>query len=284
MQPRATFQDSGFRHQLTHRDVEHGTGGAEGHVAEELLPDHERHVGEGADVEAGLVPSLRNPLDAVTQAAAHFGDPYQSHAFVVHVPRLRDRRPEPLGDPDHDVLFRDALGHPLACAQPVLERHDDTVGLQQRCDLRCHRVDVRCLGGDHPDITGPRSSGCVADMEVVDDVAATGPRHGQPGSGDGVDVLLPDVDGPHLVAGLAEEAGVHRAHCSGSDYCDLHVVLCESPMAGQRSYGTGSCSRRRPTTGPRRRLRERAAPGRRPAGSQCRRGPRPRRRAGRCGR
>ena len=36
-------------------------GGAEGHVAEELLPDHQAHVGERPDVEAGLAPRL---LDA----------------------------------------------------------------------------------------------------------------------------------------------------------------------------------------------------------------------------
>src|SRR5271154_4001435 len=96
----------GIRHQLTHRDVEHGTGRAEGHVAEELLPDHEGDVGKGADVEAGLVPGPRELLDAVGQAAVHFADPYQPHPFVVHVPRLRDRRPEALGDPDDDVLVR----------------------------------------------------------------------------------------------------------------------------------------------------------------------------------
>ena len=46
----------GIGHQIAHRDVEDRTRSAQRDVAEELLPDHERHVGEGSDVEAGVVP------------------------------------------------------------------------------------------------------------------------------------------------------------------------------------------------------------------------------------
>ena len=225
MQPSATFQASGIRHQLAHGDVEGRARSAERDVAEKLLPDHERHVGEGSDVEAGVVPRLLNPLDPLRQAAVHLADPDQSHPLVVDVSGLGDRRSEPLGDPDQDVLLRDVVRDPLARTEPVLERHDHTVGLEQRCDLRCRLIDVRRLGRDHPHVAGSGVTGRASDVEVVDDVAAAGTRDGQSGGGDRVDVVLPCVDGPHLVTGLAEEAGIHRAHRSSSDDCDLHVIL-----------------------------------------------------------
>ena len=94
-------------------------------------------------------------------------------------------------------------------------------------------------------------------MEVVDDEAAAGTRDGQAGGGDGIDVLLPDVDGPHLVPSLAEEAGVHRAHRSSSDNRDLHAVLCvqgsesvpahqgsSDPMPARRHCCSGEALRR----------------------------------------
>jgi hypothetical protein len=50
---------------LTHGDIGRCARGAERHVAAELLPDHARHVVEGADAAAGLVPGMRNLLDPI---------------------------------------------------------------------------------------------------------------------------------------------------------------------------------------------------------------------------
>ena len=98
--------------QLADGDVERCARSAECHVAEKLLPDHEGQVREGTDVEAGIAERLLNALHALGQAAAHFADANQAHAFVVHVPRLRDGRAEALGDPDHDVLLAGSDGRP----------------------------------------------------------------------------------------------------------------------------------------------------------------------------
>ena len=97
---------------------------------------------------SGEGPTLLGP----GQASLHLADPNQAHAFVVHSSRLGDRQPDPLGERDHDVLRRNVAGDPLARTEAVLERHDDAVGTEQRRDGRRNLLDVRGLGGDHPDV------------------------------------------------------------------------------------------------------------------------------------
>jgi hypothetical protein len=149
-------------------------------------------------------------------------DPDQAHPLVVHVTRLGNRRPESLGDADHDMLGRYALGNALAGPEAVLERHHDGLGLQQRRDRERGAVDVGRLRGDHPDIGRPRIRREPTDVEILDDEAAARARDREPVALDRVEVALPDVDRPHLVAGSREEAGVHRAHRTGADNGDLH--------------------------------------------------------------
>jgi hypothetical protein len=64
--------------------------------------------------------------------------------------------------------------------------------------------------------------------------AAARALHGQPVPQDRLDVLGPDVNRPHLVARVAEDAGVHRPHRTGADDRDLHV---EARRIGPRVRG-----------------------------------------------
>ena len=92
----------------------------------------------------------------------------------MHVPWLNDRRPKPFGDSDQDVVQRDMLGHPFTRTEAVLERHDNALGFEQRCDLRRHLVDSPCLRRDNPNVTGSSVLGGASNVEVVNDVAAAG--------------------------------------------------------------------------------------------------------------
>ena len=135
MHPRATFHAPGSDISSPTVTSNAAHGRAEGDVAQELFPDHEGDIGEGPDVEPGITPRLLDPLDAFGHTAVHLADADQPHAFVMHIPRLRDRRTESLCDADQDVALRDPTGDAVSCAEAVLERHDDGVGFEQRGDL-----------------------------------------------------------------------------------------------------------------------------------------------------
>ena len=83
-------------------------------------------------------------------------------------------------------------------------------------------LDVLRLGGDHPHVAGAGVGRARTDVEVVDHERAAGAGDREAAAGDGVDVLRPGVDRPHLVPGLAEQGGVHRAHGARPDDRDLH--------------------------------------------------------------
>ena len=67
-------------------------------------------------------------------------------------------------------------------------------------------------------------------MKTVHDGVAAGARHAQPIGGDRSNVLGPGVDGPHFVSRFPQKGRVDRAHGSGSDDCDLHII----PWVGRR--------------------------------------------------
>src|SRR3989442_822082 len=74
----------GVAHELTHGHVERRARRAEGHVAQELLPDHPIDVGEPLHVETGGAPELDDGVDSVGVAAPQLTDADQPHAVVVH--------------------------------------------------------------------------------------------------------------------------------------------------------------------------------------------------------
>src|SRR6185437_5459081 len=78
-------------HQLADRDVEYGTRCAKGYVAEELLPNHHAHVGEGADVEPRVEPESFDLLDPISHSAVQLAYADQPHPFVMDVAGLRYR-------------------------------------------------------------------------------------------------------------------------------------------------------------------------------------------------
>ena len=140
----------------------------------------------------------------------------------------RDRRPETLGDADHDVFARDVAGHSLAGPEAVLECHHHVVRPQEGGDAGGDGLDVLGLGGDHPQVTGPGVLWSPGHVEAVDDVLAARTGDGESRPGDGVDVLLPGVDGPQLVSGFAQEGGIDGPHGPGSDDGDLHGISTRS--------------------------------------------------------
>ncbi len=222
MQPRATAQVSGFVISSPTVTSKAAVGALEGHVAEELLPDHAVDVSESPHVEAGVTPHPLDPLHPFGQPTAHLTDADQAHAVVVHGSGLGDGRPEAFGDPDDDLVLTDMAGNALAGPEPVLERHHHISGPQQAGDPTGHLVDVGRLGGDDPQVARSGIGRCRRDLEAIDDIAAAGAGNPQPIGLDGIEVLPPRIDGPDLVAGLPEERGVHRAHCTRSDNGNLH--------------------------------------------------------------
>ena len=105
-------QASGSRHELAHGDVKTAHGALR--VTLQRNSSQIMTVTSAKARTSKLVPRLLNTADSIRHATVHLANPDQPHALVMDMPRLGIRRPEALGDPDHDVLIREVARHPFA--------------------------------------------------------------------------------------------------------------------------------------------------------------------------
>ena len=121
-------------------------------------------------------------------------------------PGWRTTDPNPSAIPIMTCCRGTCSRDPFARPEPVLKGDDHVVGSQQWGDVGRHLRDILRLGRDHPQVARSSVSGCRTGAQTIDDVTAAGPGDAEPGPGDGIEVLLPDIDGPQLVSGLAQSA------------------------------------------------------------------------------
>jgi hypothetical protein len=143
-------------------------------------------------------------------------------AVVVDVSRCDHRGAEAAGNTDRDPVFAEHARCGVGPAQAVLDREDQRVRPDERTRRLGGRRNVHCLGCDDDQLGLARLSRIGRGLDPDDPVAAR-PLDTQAALADRIDVLLPPVDGPDLVAGATEQATVHRAHRAGADDGDLHV-------------------------------------------------------------
>ena len=176
----------------------------------------------GADVEARVPPDLGGGLDPRCDRPGALAQSDELEAVVVDVPRCDHRGPEPAGDADRHALLAEHARRGVRSAETVLDREDERALTDQRTRLLGGRRHVHGLGRDDDQLGLARLGRIRGGMDADDPVAAR-PLDVQTPLADRIDVLRPPVDGPDLVAGAPEQAGVHRSHCAGADDGDLHV-------------------------------------------------------------
>ena len=205
---------------LADRRPQQGARPAHGDVADELLPDQLLHVVERPDVEARLAPGVRGRLDSRRGRAATLAEPDELEPVVVDVPRPDDRRAEPARHADRDAVAEDT-SRQVGPAEAVLDREHKRVRADQRSGRLGGGLDVHRFRREDDEVSLARLrrvGGCVDPHRAIS-ARALDP---QPVVADRVDVLLPEVDRPQLVPGIAEQPRVDGAHCANTDDGDLH--------------------------------------------------------------
>src|SRR5207302_1606843 len=196
-------------------------GPGEAHVADQLLPDELLHVVVDLDAKARIRPDLRDPADPLCRRAAPLTEPHELPAAVVNVPGPDDRGPEAAGDADRDPLLPEDRGDPVGAAEAVLDRQHDGLWAEQRLCCRSGGLDVVRLRRDHDEVANAHFGRIAGRMDVHRSIPAR-TFNRQAARPDRIHVVGPDVDGPDLVTGVAEDSGVDGSHSTGADDRDPH--------------------------------------------------------------
>src|SRR6266542_822165 len=211
----------GARDHLPDRAAEHGAGAAEGDIADELLPDEPVDVVIGLDVEAGRPPDLRDRLDPRRHRALALAEPDELESVMMDVARLDDRGAEAAGDADRYSLLSEDGGCDVGPAEAVLDRKHERLRSDEHASRLGRRLHVHRLRGDDDELC-LADLGCVRGRMNPDDTVAACALDAKASLADRVAMLLPAVDGPDLVPGAREQAGVDGAHRSGPGDGNFH--------------------------------------------------------------
>ena len=140
---------------------------------------------------------------------------------MVGVARRLDRGAEaPDYADDHTLLAQDP-GDLRGTTKAVLDGQNRRLGPEQGAGTGRGRLHLRCLGRDDDKVAGADRGGVGGSAERHRAIAARA-LEPEPVGGDRIDVRLPGVDGPDLVAGIGHERRIDAAHGAGADDSDLH--------------------------------------------------------------
>ncbi len=170
---------------------------------------------------------------ALCPRASKLAESDQLHALVLHPTRLDHGGPEAAGDTLQYALFTEYCSRRGGAAEAVLDREHDRVGAEERGCGTSSSLDIHRLGRDDDEVGDSHLLNARRGADRDGPITACS-GNAKPAPADGVDVLLPRVDGPDLVAGRGEKPGVDRAHRAGAEDGDLHErpSLAGYPLSG----------------------------------------------------
>ena len=119
-------------------------------------------------------------------------------------------------------------GDALAGAKTVLDGQDKRVGPHRRGHHARRRADTACLGGDDVEIAraGIRlGRGKIAGgADRGEGALAAHPAQPKSGVIDGIDMVLPAVNGDHVMPCLGQKNRIDGPHGTGADHGDSAAV------------------------------------------------------------
>src|SRR4051812_21784795 len=217
-------------HDLTDGQPRGAARAREGHVHDQLLPDHAGDVVEQADRKAGRLPDLRGSPQRLGRQSGEGSEPDHLHAVVMRVPRSPHRGPKAADDADGKPVLAKDGSRDLGRAEAVLDRLHDRAGTEQRHAGPRRRRDIEGLRRDDDKVTGPNPICIRFRAGEPDRAVPAGALNPETMSSHRLGVVGPERDGVALVAGVRHERGVDRTHRAAADDRNL----CHACLLGPR--------------------------------------------------